>query len=239
MLAALTAAILAVGPCAAGGPDGPDGLTEAARLAAHAQVLEDQCRYRESAEWLSQAIGRLRQFRSEDISQTRAAGSLLAQLEIHSRDLKGIPASYDRDESSVELLLRANRVESADQLLRKIGAPACELRFARLEREVANRQAESRRLMSTGQGAVQRYDKKAAINAFERVQATNVEVPGLSEGLRAARAIPSGHPVAKAIGVLALLGGLAVGGYYGYREYGIWQSHKAASPSAQMVFSPR
>ena len=46
---------------------GPDELAEAARLAAHAQTLEDQCRYHESADWLAKSVDRLKHFRSADV----------------------------------------------------------------------------------------------------------------------------------------------------------------------------
>ena len=93
---------------------GPDELAEAARLAAHAQALEDQCRYRESSEWLAQAVDHLKHFRSNDVSQARAAGSLLAQLEIRRREVKQRPAFLDRQEQQVTRLLTAARAESAE-----------------------------------------------------------------------------------------------------------------------------
>src|SRR4051794_30542557 len=96
---------------------GPDELAEAARLAAHAPSLEDQCRYRESSEWLAQAVARLKHFRSTDVAQARAAGSLLAQLEIRRQEVKQGPAFFDRQEQQVTRLLTAARAESASRML--------------------------------------------------------------------------------------------------------------------------
>ena len=231
VLAVVTALVTAAGPGSAAGPAGPDGMTEAARLAAHAQVLEDQCQYRDSAEWLGRAIATLRQFRTSDLSETQAAGSLLAQLEIHHRNLKDLPSSYDRRESAVEKMMQAHRLESASRLLRQVGASACETRFTRLEDEVARRQAESRGLVRQGHEAVRRFERKAARNAFERAQAVDVEAPGLIQGMEAARAIPNDRHIGKVVGALVILGVLAGGGYYAYRDYERRQALQAATLS--------
>jgi len=216
---------------------GPDELAEAARLAAHAQSLEDQCRYREASEWLKTAVGRLRGFRSTDLSQSHAAGSLLAQLEIRGRDLRDFPGSLDRQEAAVQKLIEAKRIESADQLLRQVLAPACEGRFARLENDVGRRQAESRKWVRIGQEALRRSDKKAAKDAFEQAVAVNVEAPGASEGLQRARALPGKHHVGKVVAVLTVVAILGGGAYYGYYER---QHNKQAGYStASLVVPPR
>lgn len=199
---------------------GPDELAEAARLAAHAQSLEDQCRYGESSEWLAQAVDRLKRFRSTDVSQTRAAGSLLAQLEIRRREVKQVPAFLDRQEQQVSRLLTAARAESAGQMLRETAAPACDSRFARLEEEVARRQAAARNLVRQGEESVRRYDKKDAISSFQRAAVTNAEAAGINEGLRAARAIPSSHKALKVFAAILVTGALGAGGYYAYQKYG-------------------
>lgn len=230
VLAVITALVTAAGACSAAGPD---GMTEAARLAAHAQVLEDHCEYRDSAEWLGRAIATLRQFRTDDLSQTRAAGSLLAQLEIRHRNLKDLPSSFERQESAVEKMMQAHRLESASLLLRQVAAPACETRFARLEDRVARGQAESRGLVREGQEAVRRFEKKAAKRAFEHAQAVDVEAPGLIQGIEAARAIPSDHHFSKVVGVVVILGALAGGGYYAYRDYERRQALQGASLSSR------
>lgn len=199
---------------------GPDELAEAARLAAHAQALEDQCNYRESSEWLAQAIDRLNRFRSNDGSQARAAGSLLAQLEIRRREVKQRPAFLDRQEQQVTRLLTAARVESADRMLRATEVPACDSRFALLEAEVARRQATAHNLIRQGEESVRRYDKKDAISFFQRAAATNAEAAGITEGLQAARALPSSHKALKVVAAILVTGALGTGGYYAYQKYG-------------------
>ena len=216
---------------------GPDELAEAARLAAHAQTLEDQCRYREASEWLKTALERLRGFRSTDLSQSHAAGSLLAQLEIRSRDLRGLPGSLDLQEAGVHRLVEAKRIESADRLLRQVLAPACEVRFTRLEQEVGRRQAESRKWVRVGQEALRRSDKKAAKDAFERAVAVNVEAPGASEGLQKARALAGGRHLGKVVAVLTVVGILGGGAYYGYYER--QHTKQAGYSTASLVVSPR
>jgi hypothetical protein len=199
---------------------GPDELAEAARLAAHAQALEDQCRYRESSEWLAQAVDRLRRFRSNDISQARAAGSLLAQLEIRRRDVKQWPAFLDQQEQQVTRLLTAARAESAGRVLRETAAPSCDSRFARLEEEVARRQAAARNLIRQGEESVRRYDKKDAVSFFQRAAAINAEATGITEGLQTACALPSSHKALKAFVAILVTGALGAGGYYAYEKYG-------------------
>jgi len=199
---------------------GPDELAEAARLAAHAQALEDQCRYRESSEWLAQAVDRLKRFRSTDVSQARAAGSLLAQLEIRRRDVKQGPAFWDRQEQQITRLLTAARADSAGRMLRETAGPACDSRFARLEEEVARRQAAARNLVRQGEESVRRYDKKNAISFFQRAAATNAEAAGITEGLQAARAIHSSHKALKVFAAILVTGALGTGGYYAYQKYG-------------------
>jgi len=199
---------------------GPDELAEAARLAAHAQALEEQCRYRESFEWLAQAVDRLKHFQSTDVGQARAAGSLLAQLEIRRREVKQWPTFFDRQEQQVTRLLAAARAESADRMLRATQAPACNSRFALLEADVARRQAAARNLIRQGEESVRRYDKKDAISFFQRAAATNAEVAGITEGLQAARALPSSHKALKVFAAILVTGALGTGGYYAYQKYG-------------------
>src|ERR1017187_6496760 len=79
---------MAASPQPARAQAGPDELAEAARLASHAQTLEDGCRYHESADWLAKAIDRLKHLHSTDAAQSRAAGSMLAQLEIRQSGVK-------------------------------------------------------------------------------------------------------------------------------------------------------
>ncbi len=195
---------------------GPDELAEAARLAAHAQTLEDQCQYRESGVWLDKAVNRLKSFRSADVSQSRAAGSLLAQLEIRKRG----PRYYDWQEQSAARLLAAARAESASRMLGDTAAPGCDARFARLEQETVRRRAGARQLIAKGEHAVSRYEKKDAIRLFERAAALNAEAPGLADGLANARALSSSHPALKVVGGLLIAGGIGTGGYYAWDKWG-------------------
>ena len=197
-----------------------DGLAEAARLAAHAQTLEDQCRYRESSVWIDNAIDRLKRFRSEDPGQARAAGSLLGELEIHRRELKQQPALFDQKEQQVSRLLAASRTESADRLLRESAPPACDARFTRLEEEVARRQAAARSLIQQGEAAVRRDDRKSAIRTLQRAASIDAEAPGLQKTLAAAHKLRSSHTARNAIIGILVTGALGAGGYYAYQKYG-------------------
>jgi hypothetical protein len=215
---------------------GPDGLAEAARLAAHAQTLEDECRYRESSEWLSKAIDRLKEFRSTDVSQTRAAGSLLAQLEIRRREVKQQPEFFARQEQQVTRLLAAARVETADRALRATVAPACDSRFAHLADEIARRQAAARNLVREGEASVRRYDKKAATSTFQRAASLDAEVPGLAEGFQKARNLRGSHKAVKVFVAILVTGTLGGGGYYAYQKYG--NKPTAQTNSSRLVVLP-
>jgi hypothetical protein len=232
LIAATVTAIVLAGSLTAAGPD---ALAEAARLAGHAEVLEDQCRYRDSALWLDNALSLLRHFQSDSAAEARAAGTLLAQLEIRRRDVKEAPGLYSRREAEVKMLLASRRAESADQLLRRTAAPACEERFVRLEQDVAARQARARIFVREGTQALRNHRKKQALNAFDRAEAIDAEAPGLNEGRQASRALRgNGHPVIKAVAIMVAVGALGGGGYYYYRDY----KRRQAAAKTQVVAPP-
>jgi hypothetical protein len=212
MIAVLICASAPAAPAAS-----PDGLAQAARLAAHAQTLDDECKWHESGEWLGQAVTALKHFQSPLADQKMAAGNLLATLEIRTQDLKDRTALYRRAEQTIATLLHENRVQSADNLLRETAAPACVVPLAQLESVIASREAHSRELVREGNEAVRQRERKAALRAFDRAAAENVEVPGLTPGREAARALVQDHPVRKAVVTLLVVGALSVGGYYGYQ----------------------
>jgi hypothetical protein len=198
-------------------PVGPDGLAQAARLAAHAQTLEDECRWRESGEWLGQAVTALKRVQSPQADQNMAAGNLLATLTIRARDLKDRTALYRRAEQTITKLLHENRVQSADRLLRETAAPACVVSLTQLESVVASREAHSRELVREGNEAVRQHERKAALRAFDRAAAEDAEAPGLTPGRVTAQALAQGHPFRKTVVTLLVLGALSAGGYYGHQ----------------------
>ncbi len=203
----------------AGAQTGPDELVQAAQLAAHAQTLEDQCRYRESSDWLEKAIAHLKHFHSANASETGTAGSLLARLEIRREELKHLPALLDRRDQDIARLLSAARTQSASRLLRETMAPACDSRFARLEKEIIRRQATARDLIQEGTESIRREDRKAALRALNHAAALDAEAPGLSEDLEAARSLRSSHRFRNAVLTVFVVGAISAGGYYASQKY--------------------
>jgi hypothetical protein len=197
---------------------GPDGLAEGTRLAAHALTLEDECKWGEASDWFGKAVTAVKNSRSSRVDQSSVAGNLLATLEIRARDLKERVAEYRQVEQKTAKLLNANRVESADQLLRETAAPGCVVPLVEFEKQVASREALSRGLIRQGDEAVRQNERKAALQAFDRAAAEDVEAPGLTSGREAAQALPQGHALRKTVVTLLVVGALAAGGYYGY-EY--------------------
>jgi hypothetical protein len=235
---ALWLSLVLLAPAPSRAQAGPDELAEAARLAAHARTLEDQCRYRESSEWIGKAIDRPKRSRSADASQARTAGSLLAELEIRHQELKQRPAFFDRQEQQITRLLAVGRAESADRVLRDTVPPACDARFSRLEMEIARRKSAARNLVRQGEEAVRHYDKKAALSAFQRAASLNVEAPGLTEGIQSARDLRGNHKALKILAAVLVTTALAGGGYYAYRQYEKRQAARSAAPPP-LVRSPR
>lgn len=209
-------------------PQPADALIEAAKYLERGDQEMD-CSTETAERWIKAAQGRLSGFRSSIPNERDTAAVLRAQAAFARDKVRQREKALNQAANDIPKLLNERRIGSALRVLGGVRreAPTCDPRFREWEVNANSRRAAAARLVKLGEEAVFN-NPRAAKRFYVEGLKIDIEFPEIATKLTSAdaaiRAMHTGHPVAKAIGLTVLVTAL-VGAAYAADQYQKRQQH--------------